>query len=59
MRRGQKAGESRVDLPADWAVVAVTWPFVGAADGLRTGRVAPADAERLVTETVLGALRRR
>lgn len=59
MRCGQKAGEFRVDLPADCAVVAVTWPIVGAADGLRTGRVAPADAERLVTETVLGALRRR
>ena len=59
VRRGQEAGEFRVDLPADWCVVAVTWLIVGAADGLRTGRVAPADVERLVAETVLGALRRR
>jgi hypothetical protein len=36
----------------------VTWLIVGAADGLRLGRLAPHDLPRQVSETVLGALRR-
>ncbi len=64
--RGARAGAPRPgcqrvprEPPADWAVVAVTWLMVGAADALRTGRVAPAAAQRLVTETVLRAELRR
>ena len=56
--RGQEDGDFRVDLGADWVLTTITWLIVGAADGLRLGRLAPADIERLVTETVLGALRR-
>ncbi|MGY1636965.1 hypothetical protein ACI78V_09955 [Geodermatophilus sp. SYSU D00742] len=59
VRRGQEAGEFRVDLPADRAVVALAWLIVGSADALRTRRVAPADAQRSVTETAPGALLRR
>ncbi|MGY1698451.1 TetR/AcrR family transcriptional regulator [Geodermatophilus sp. SYSU D00766] len=58
VRRGQEAGDFRVDLPADWVVITVTWLVVGAAEGLRTGRVAAADLDRLVTETVLAAVSR-
>ncbi len=55
--RGQAAGHFRVDLPAEWVLTAVTWLIAGAADGLRLGTLAPRDVERLVTQTVLGALR--
>lgn len=58
VRRGQESGDFRVDLPADWVVTTITWLVVGAADGLRLGLVAPAQVEHLVTETVLGSLRR-
>lgn len=58
VRRGQESGDFRVDLPADWVLTTITWLVVGAADGLRLGVVAPAQIEHLVTETVLGSLRR-
>ena len=58
VRRGQASGDFRVDLPADWVLTTITWLVVGAADGLRLGVVAPAQVEHLVTETVLGSLRR-
>ena len=45
-------------LIAAWVLTAATWLVVGAADGLRLGTLAPAEVEHLVTETVLGALRR-
>lgn len=56
--RGQRDGEFRVDLPAEWIVTAVTWLLVGAADGLRLGRLAPHDIPRLLAETVMAALGR-
>lgn len=58
VRRGQEAGDFRVDLPAGWVLTTITWLVVGAADGLRLGTLAPAQLEHLLTETVLGALRR-
>ena len=58
VRRGQESGDFRVDLPADWVLTAITWLVVGAADGLRLGTVAPARIGHLLTETVLGTLRR-
>jgi TetR/AcrR family transcriptional regulator, mexCD-oprJ operon repressor len=58
VRRGQESGDFRVDLPADWVLTTITWLVVGAADGLRLGLIVPAQIERLVTETVLGSLRR-
>jgi AcrR family transcriptional regulator len=58
VRRGQESGDFRVDLPADWVLTVITWLVVGAADGLRLGTVAPARIGHLLTETVLGTLRR-
>lgn len=58
VRRGQESGDFRVDLPADWVLTVITWLVVGAADGLRLGTVAPARVGHLLTETVLGTLRR-
>lgn len=58
VRRGQDEGAFRGDLPAGWVVLVATWLLVGAADGLRLGRLAPRDIDRLVAETVMGALRR-
>ena len=56
--RGQEEGVFRVDLSAEWVLTTITWLIVGAADGLRLGRLAPADVQRVVIGTVLGALRR-
>jgi AcrR family transcriptional regulator len=58
VRRGQEAGEFRTDLSPEWVLTAITWLVVGAADGLRLGVLAPRDVDRLVAETVQGALRR-
>ncbi|MGY1803502.1 TetR/AcrR family transcriptional regulator [Blastococcus sp. SYSU D00922] len=59
VHRGQEAGDFRVDLPAEWVLSSVTWLVVAAADGVRLGRLAPRDVERLVCTTVLDGLRRR
>lgn len=53
VRRGQAAGVFRVDVDPEWVVTALTWLVVGAADGVRLGRLAPARAEAHVAETVL------
>jgi TetR/AcrR family transcriptional regulator, mexCD-oprJ operon repressor len=58
VRRGQEEGVFRVDLSAEWVVIAVTWLLVGGADGVRLGRLAAREVERRVVETVLSALRR-
>ncbi|MBB3082264.1 AcrR family transcriptional regulator [Geodermatophilus sabuli] len=58
VRRGQEDGVFRVDLSAEWVVIMVTWLLVGGADGVRLGQLAEREVERLVTETVLSALRR-
>lgn len=54
--RAQRTGAIRVDLPAEWVTTAVTWLVVGAADGLRLGRLAPAGIRHLVVQTVMGAV---
>jgi AcrR family transcriptional regulator len=59
VHRGQEAGEFRVDVPADWVLSSVTWLVVAAADGVRLGRLAARDVERLLCATVLDGLRRR
>jgi len=59
VHRGQSAGMLRTDLSADWVLLAVTWLCVGVADGVRQGRLAPADVERLVATTVLDGLRQQ
>ena len=58
VRRGQEDGVFRVDLGAEWVVIMVTWLLVGGADGVRLGQLAAREVERLVSETVLSALRR-
>ena len=58
VRRGQEEGVFRVDLSAEWVAIMVTWLLVGGADGVRLGQLAAREVERLVTETVLSALRR-
>ncbi len=57
VRRGQADGSFRLDLPPAWVLTAATWLVAGAADGLRLGVVAVGDVERLVVETLLGAVR--
>ena len=59
VHRGQEAGEFRVDVPAEWVLSSVTWLVVAAADGVRLGRLAPRDVERLLCATILDGLRRR
>jgi TetR/AcrR family transcriptional regulator, mexCD-oprJ operon repressor len=56
---GQEAGDFRVDVPAEWVLPSVTWLVVAAADGVRLGRLAARDVERMLALTVLGGLRRR
>ena len=58
VERGQESGDFRVDLGPDWVSTMLTWLVVGAADGVRLGRLAPAAVAALVEKTVLGALRR-
>ena len=59
VHRGQEAGDFRVDVPADWVLASVTGLVVAAADGVRLGRLAAGDIERLLRVTVLEGLRRR
>ena len=59
VHRGQEAGEFRVDVPAEWVLSSVTWLVVAAADGVRLGRLAARDVDRLLATTVLGGLRRQ
>lgn len=58
VERGQTGGDFRPDVPAAWVTTAATWLVVGAADALRLGTLAPRDVSRLITETVMGGLRR-
>ncbi|MBM7805899.1 AcrR family transcriptional regulator [Geodermatophilus bullaregiensis] len=53
VRRGQEAGVFRVDVDPEWVLTVLTWLVVGAADGVRLGRLAPARVEPSVADTVL------
>ena len=53
VRRGQEDGSFRVDVDPEWVLTAVTWLVVGAADGVRLGRLAPAPVVAHVPDTVL------
>ena len=59
VHRGQEAGDFRVDVPAEWVLSSVTWLVVAAADGVRLGRLAAGDVERLLGTTLLEGLSRR
>jgi AcrR family transcriptional regulator len=56
IRRGQRSGDFRADVPATWHLAMVLALMHAASGELRAGRLAEADAEAAVTATVLGAL---
>ncbi|MEV7443423.1 hypothetical protein AB0O22_20185 [Streptomyces sp. NPDC091204] len=54
---GQKVGDLRTDLSADWLVTVVYSLVHAAAAEVQAGRMDPADAPEVLTSTVLAALR--
>jgi AcrR family transcriptional regulator len=56
VRRGQRAGAFREDLPAAWMVSAVHYLLHGAAAEVRAGRLKEAKAADVVTRTVESVL---
>ncbi|MFJ4824865.1 TetR/AcrR family transcriptional regulator [Streptomyces bacillaris] len=53
--RGQTEGVFRSDLPADWLASALHHIIKGAATDVTNGRLDPAAAPHLISETILGA----
>ncbi len=53
VRRGQEEGAFRVDVDPEWVLTTLVWLVVGAADGVRLGRLAPARVEAHVADTLL------
>lgn len=56
IKRGQREGEFRSDLPVAWLVSAVHYVLHGAATEVRAGRLAAGRAGELVTRTIEGML---
>jgi AcrR family transcriptional regulator len=56
IERGRDEGAFRADLPLSWLVSAVHLLVHGAAGEVRAGRLAPKDAPRVLTASVLGLL---
>jgi AcrR family transcriptional regulator len=56
IRRGQRHGVFRTDLPVAWLVSAVHYILKGAAEEQRAGRLEPGDVARVVTATVRSIL---
>ncbi|PRY58476.1 TetR/AcrR family transcriptional regulator [Glycomyces artemisiae] len=56
VRRGRDQGVFRTDLPVDWLVNVVQYVLHGAAEEHRGGRIATADAARIVDATVQSVL---
>jgi hypothetical protein len=56
IRRGQRQGVFRTDLPSTWLVNAVHYLLNGAAEETRLGRLDPASTADVVTATVLSVL---
>lgn len=56
LRRGRAEGAFRDDLPVVWMVSVAHHLMHGAAADVRAGRLAEADAARLIADTVLAAL---
>jgi hypothetical protein len=54
--RGQRSGAFRTDLPRPWLVTVCYSLMHAAADDVTDGRLDAADAARIVTATILGAL---
>ncbi|TNM59623.1 TetR/AcrR family transcriptional regulator [Streptomyces sp. NP160] len=57
VRRGQREGAFRIDVDPDWVLTALTWLLVGASDGVRLGRLAPARTGELVLDALERLLR--
>jgi AcrR family transcriptional regulator len=57
VRRGQRAGDFDVVVDPAWVVTMITWLTVGAADEVRTGRLAPHAVAGALPDTVLAVLR--
>ncbi len=53
-RRGQAEGAFRFDLSPAWLPYALSGLFLGAAEAVRQGDVAPRETTRLILETFLG-----
>jgi AcrR family transcriptional regulator len=56
VRRGQRQGAFRADLPLPWLNAAIYALLHQAADEIRAGRLAKSDAARVVTESVQSLL---
>jgi AcrR family transcriptional regulator len=56
IRRGQAAGDFRADVPASWHLAALLAIVHAASAEVRAGRLGERVGERVVLETVLGAL---
>jgi AcrR family transcriptional regulator len=57
IRRGQREGAFRTDLPLPWLVSAVHYLLHGAAEQLRAGNLTEENVGRVATETVQSVLR--
>ena len=57
LRRGRRAGVFRTDMPLDWQITLIQSLLHGASDATYRGELAADKAGRLVSETVLAALR--
>jgi TetR/AcrR family transcriptional repressor of mexCD-oprJ operon len=55
LERGQQAGAFRTDLPLDWLVTLFYTVMHGAAAEITAGRLPAADADRVITATLLAA----
>jgi TetR/AcrR family transcriptional repressor of mexCD-oprJ operon len=55
-RRGQAEGAFRFDLPAAWLPYALSGLFLGAAEAVQQGDVAPRETTRLIMETFLAGV---
>ncbi|NIH84344.1 TetR family transcriptional regulator [Amycolatopsis granulosa] len=56
IRRGQRQGVFRTDLPTDWLVNVVHYVLNGAAEESRAGRLPPGDAPAVVIATIESVL---
>lgn len=57
LRRGRRSGIFRTDMPLDWQITLIQSLLHGATDATYRGELRPQQAGRLVTESVLAALR--
>ncbi|QKG27005.1 TetR/AcrR family transcriptional regulator [Actinomadura verrucosospora] len=58
-RRGQEAGEFRIDLPAAWLTEALYGLIGSAAWTIQSGKTAPRDYTAMITGLLLGGVERR